>query len=120
DSLGRGQALLQAGGDDGEAAARSRARLTAASWVTTSLQSRPSSMRRMTPPIWAWARRRRLIALKRITPVPRVFTGGPRGRRGARAAAGASPTLDSALTAPGRGGVATRLWWPRCCDVVTP
>src|SRR5689334_9202188 len=41
--------------------ARSRARLTAASWVTTSRQSRPSSMRRMTPPSWPWARRRRLM-----------------------------------------------------------
>src|SRR5271154_2555694 len=41
--------------------ARSRARPAAASWVSTSAQSWPSSIIRMTPPIWPCARRSRLI-----------------------------------------------------------
>ena len=41
--------------------ARSSARDAAASWVTTSAQSRPSSIILMTPPTWPWARRSRLI-----------------------------------------------------------
>src|SRR5262245_20573438 len=40
--------------------ARSSARYTAASWVTTSVQSRPDSTMAMTPASWPWARRRRL------------------------------------------------------------
>src|SRR5215470_1927691 len=40
--------------------ARSSARDTAASWVTTSWQSRPSSIIAMTPASWPWARRSRL------------------------------------------------------------
>ena len=41
--------------------ARSSARDAAASCVTTSAQSRPSSIILMTPPTWPWARRSRLI-----------------------------------------------------------
>ena len=41
--------------------ARSSAREAAASCVTTSAQSRPSSIILMTPPTWPWARRSRLI-----------------------------------------------------------
>jgi NADPH-dependent 2,4-dienoyl-CoA reductase/sulfur reductase-like enzyme/rhodanese-related sulfurtransferase len=41
--------------------ARSTALPIAASWVTISLHSRPSSIIVMTPPIWPWARRRRVM-----------------------------------------------------------
>src|SRR5665648_761238 len=44
-----------------EKPARSRALEAAESWVTTSAQSAPASSILITPPIWPWARRRRLM-----------------------------------------------------------
>src|SRR5450759_2803539 len=68
--------------------ARSSAWLTATSWVTMSLQSRPCSIIRRTPPIWPWARRSRLatapsssgLSATMVTPLGRVrqdFGSGP-------------------------------------------
>src|SRR5436190_13339180 len=60
--------------------ARSSARDTAASWVTTSVQSRPDSTMAMTPASWPWARRRRLSTAAADS--SSTFITSPSGSRG--------------------------------------